>query len=72
MDPRDGINQGLLRLRLPGGVLWRKIHVDTDACDRGAVFGNACVTCSNELREAVCQNGHWSRSLKTISSFVSQ
>src|ERR1700721_2557447 len=25
MDPRDGISQGLLRLRLPGGVLWRKL-----------------------------------------------
>jgi hypothetical protein len=49
-----------------------QIHVDTDSCDRSAVFGNACMTCSDELREAVCQNGHWSRSLKTMSSFVSQ
>jgi hypothetical protein len=49
-----------------------QIHVYTDSCDRSAIFGNACMTCSSELREAVCQNGHWSRSLKTMSSFVSQ
>jgi hypothetical protein len=47
-------------------------YVYTDSCDRGTVFGNARMTCLNELREAVCQNGHWSRSLKMISSFVSQ
>jgi hypothetical protein len=47
-------------------------RVHTDSCDRGAVFGNACMTCLNELREAVCQNGHWSRSSKMINSFVSR
>jgi hypothetical protein len=60
-----------------GGAIARRralaqAHVYTDSCDRGTVFGNACMTCLNELREAVCQNGHWSRSLKMISSFVSQ
>jgi len=49
-----------------------QIHVYTDSCDRGTVFGNACMTGLYELQEAVCRNGRWSQSSKMISSFVSQ
>jgi hypothetical protein len=66
---RASINQSLARSRLPGGALWR-IYILLRG--RKQHCWERPMGRLNEPREAVCRNGRWYRSLKMISSFVSQ